>query len=89
MHCYNIVYTQIITIVQTYQNSTEPYKDAQVIDTSHLLPYILQQPEGISWEDMVHTEGILWEVGMLLQGIVVSGKADNLPSPSGIWSNPK
>lgn len=35
-------------IAQTYQNSTEPYKDAQVIHTSRLLPYISPQPEGIS-----------------------------------------
>jgi hypothetical protein len=38
---------------------------------------------------MVHTEGILWEAGTSLQGIAVSGKADNLLSSSGISSNPK
>jgi hypothetical protein len=45
-------------------------------------PYILQQPEGKSDVDMGHMERILWEKGILLQGIVHEGMVDILPLPS-------
>jgi hypothetical protein len=57
-------------------------KDAQEIHCleSHFLPYILQQPEGKTDGHMEHMEHILWEQGMLPQGIVGEGMEGTLPS---------
>ena len=76
-------------IAQTYQNSTEPYKDAQVIHTSRLLPYISPQPGGNSDADTGRRKGTSFAAGISLQGNAGAGTAGSHPMAYCTWSNPE